>query len=204
MLRRMNIYKLIKYAQIGDNEAMGMILEKFEPMAKSVSAKYYGTWADFEDFVQVGFVGLIQAVYNYKETSNTKFSTFAYLNISSEIKSFITYLNRQKNKVLTEAIDIDNTLDDSSENGESFFETGEDEFKNILVSYIIDSSIETLKDDEKEMINLWRKGYSYSEISKKLKIKNKKIDNTIQKLKKILSKKESVYYKVQTFFGGGK
>ena len=79
-----------------------------------------------------------------------------------------------------------------------------DEFKNILVSYIIDSSIETLKDDEKEMINLWRKGYSYSEISEKLKIKNKKIDNTIQKLKKLLSKKENVYYKVQTFFGGGK
>jgi RNA polymerase sporulation-specific sigma factor len=202
ILRRMSLKRLIELSQIGDNQAMGLILEKFEPMVKSIISKYYGTWADFEDFTQIGFVGLIQAVYNFKEDSNTKFSTFAYLNISSEIKSFLTYLNRQKNKVLTEAVSMESNDDNFNENSDYYFENPEDNQDNNFLTYLIEDTIQDMKDEEQEILKLWFRGYSYNEVSEKLEVKNKKVDNTIQKVKKILVEKKEIYDKLNYFFGG--
>lgn len=204
-LRGKNIYKLVELAQIGDKKAMGIILNRFEPMAKSLAAKYFGTWADFEDFLQVGFVGLMQAVFNYKRESNTKFSTFAYMNISSEVKSFITYLNRQKNKVLTEAINIESyTDDDSSDSGEYYFETESNETKELMTKYFLEKAVAELKTGEQDIINLWLNGYTYEEISDKIDVNRKKVDNTIQKLKRIIAKKEDLYNTIELLMGGGK
>lgn len=202
IMRRLNVNRLVQLSKVGDMEAMGMILEKFEPMVKSVVAKYYGAWADFEDFMQIGYVGLMQAVYNYNDDSGSKFSTFAYLNISSEIKSFLTYLNRQKNKVLTEAMSIENTFEEFNENSEYYIESPDYIEPNILNAYLINECIKELNEDEKEIINYWFKNYTYKEISKDLKIKRKKVDNTIQKIKRILSEKEELYEKIKLFTGG--
>ncbi len=49
-LRGLHLNQLIELSQIGDKEALGIILEKFEPMVKSIVSKYYGTWVEFEDF----------------------------------------------------------------------------------------------------------------------------------------------------------
>ncbi len=202
IMRRLNVNRLVQLSKVGDMEAMGMILEKFEPMVKSVVAKYYGAWADFEDFMQIGYVGLMQAVFNYKDNSGSKFSTFAYLNISSEIKSFLTYLNRQKNKVLTEAMSIENTFQEFNETSEYYIEAPESTEPDILTQYFINECVKELNDDEKDIINLWFKNYTYKEISKDLSIKRKKVDNTIQKIKRILTEKQKLYDKIQFFTGG--
>ncbi|MGM0640641.1 MAG: sigma-70 family RNA polymerase sigma factor [Thermotogota bacterium] len=202
IMRRLNVNRLVQLSKVGDMEAMGMILEKFEPMVKSVVAKYYGAWADFEDFMQIGYVGLMQAVFNYKDNSGSKFSTFAYLNISSEIKSFLTYLNRQKNKVLTEAMSIENTFEEFNETSEYYIEAPETTEPDILNQYFINECVKELNDDEKDIINLWFKNYTYKEISKNLNIKRKKVDNTIQKIKRVLTEKQELYEKIQFFIGG--
>lgn len=193
---------LIELAQAGDKEALGIILEKFEPMIKSISSKYFSAWADFEDFVQIGFVGLIQAVFNYKKDASSKFSTFAYLNISSEVKSFLTYLNRQKNKVLTEAISMENIYDDYNEDSDYFFEDPQEDRASFLLNYLIHDSITDMNDSEQDILKLWFKGFTYNEISDELNIKNKKVDNTIQKIKKILSDRKDLYENLLYFFGG--
>ena len=203
-LRRLNLDRLVKLAQVGDNKAMGMVLVKLEPMVKSIISKYYGTWADFEDFLQVGFVGVMQAVYNYNDSSNTKFTTFAYLNISSEIKSFITYLNRQKNKVLSEALSIENTFEDSNDDAESFFEQPceQDMSKSILIRYLIEQEVSLMQDYERVIIYDWFDGFSYKEIAEKHSIAFKKVDNTIQKIKGLLSKKTDLIERIDDFLGG--
>ncbi|PNR95955.1 sigma-70 family RNA polymerase sigma factor [Petrotoga sp. 9PWA.NaAc.5.4] len=201
-LRGLNLNRLIELSQIGDKEALGMILEKFEPMIKSIVSNYYGTWLEYEDFLQIGFVGLIQAVYNFRNDANTKFSSFAYMNISSEIKSFITYLNRNKHKVLTEAVSIENTDENFSESGDYYIENIDSQEKDFLKEYLFSKSVEELKEDEKNIIKLWGYGYSYQEISDKLKVSTKKVDNTLQKIKKILETKEEIYTNIKNMFGG--
>ncbi|WP_129407924.1 sigma-70 family RNA polymerase sigma factor [Marinitoga lauensis] len=189
-LRTLRVEALIKLAQSGDKEAMNMIMVKFEPMIKSIASKYYGAWAEFQDLVQIGFVGLIQGVYSFDETNKTKFSTFAYLNISSEIKSFLTYLNRLKNKVLSDAVSIESMFEDYSEDSDYYFEVPSetDLYQSVVYNYIFERSIEQMKDIEKEIVRMWLDNNSYDEISKELEISKKKVDNTIQKFKKVANR----------------
>lgn len=189
-LRTLRVESLIKLAQSGDKEAMNMIMVKFEPMIKSIASKYYGAWAEFQDLVQIGFVGLIQGVYSFDETNKTKFSTFAYLNISSEIKSFLTYLNRLKNKVLSDAVSIESMFEDYSEDSDYYFEVPSetDLYQSVVYNYIFERSIEQMKDIEKDIVRMWLDNNSYDEISEELNITKKKVDNTIQKFKKVANR----------------
>ncbi|GAB6189422.1 sigma-70 family RNA polymerase sigma factor [Marinitoga arctica] len=189
-LRTLRVETLIKLAQTGDKEAMNMIMVKFEPMIKSIASKYYGAWAEFQDLVQIGFVGLIQGVYSFDETNKTKFSTFAYLNISSEIKSFLTYLNRLKNKVLSDAVSIESMFEDYSEDSDYYFEmpSETDLHQSVIYDYIFERSIEQMKDIEKSIVKMWLENNSYEEISKTLDLPKKKVDNTIQKFKKVANR----------------
>ncbi|WGS64771.1 sigma-70 family RNA polymerase sigma factor [Marinitoga aeolica] len=189
-LRTLRVEGLIKLAQSGDKEAMNLIMVKFEPMIKSIASKYYGAWAEFQDLVQIGFVGLIQGVYSFDETNKTKFSTFAYLNISSEIKSFLTYLNRLKNKVLSDAVSIESMFEDYSEDSDYYFEVPSetDLYQSVVYNYIFERSIEQMKDIEKEIVKMWLDNNSYDEISKEINISKKKVDNTIQKFKKVANR----------------
>ncbi|SHE52567.1 RNA polymerase, sigma 30 subunit, SigH [Marinitoga hydrogenitolerans DSM 16785] len=189
-LRTLRVESLIKLAQSGDKEAMNMIMVKFEPMIKSIASKYYGAWAEFQDLVQIGFVGLIQGVYSFDENNNTKFSTFAYLNISSEIKSFLTYLNRLKNKVLSDAVSIESMFEDYSEDSDYYFEVPSetDLYQSVVYNYIFERSIEQMKEIEKDIVKMWLDNNSYEEISEELNIAKKKVDNTIQKFKKVANR----------------
>lgn len=51
---------------------------------------------DKEDLYQVAMIGLMKAQKNYKESENTKFSTYAYYYILGEINNYITASNPVK------------------------------------------------------------------------------------------------------------
>ncbi|APT75316.1 RNA polymerase sigma70 factor [Marinitoga sp. 1137] len=189
-LRTLREKALVKLAQAGDNEALNMIIAKFEPMIISIASKYFGAWAEFQDLMQIGYVGLIQAVYSYNEEKTTKFSTFAYLNISSEIKSFITYLNREKNKVLSDAVSIESMFENYSEDSDYYFEVPSEVnlHQSAIYNYIFERTIDQMKDLEKDIVKMWLENNSYDEISQNIGVPKKKVDNTIQKFKKIANR----------------
>jgi len=51
--------------------------------------------------------------------------------------------------------------------------------------------LENLKEDEIQIFELWLDGYSYKEIEEKVGVNFKRVDNTIQKVKKLVKKKLS-------------
>jgi len=51
--------------------------------------KYFKNYANREDLIQVGFIGLFNAYKNYDEKQNTKFSSYAYLYVMGEMKKLI-------------------------------------------------------------------------------------------------------------------
>ena len=189
-LRVLKEHQLIKLAKAGDKKALSMIILRYEAMVKRIASKYYAPGGDQNDIIQIGYVGLIQAVFNYDESKKTKFSSFAYTNIESEIKSFITALNRKKNKVLSEAVSLESMYPESSEDsGYYIFEmlSRFDLERSVLVDYFYERATENLSEKEKEMVMMWLEKYPYKEISKKLGVSVKKVDNTIQKFKKIIT-----------------
>lgn len=60
-----------------------MVLE-YEPYIYGIAKKFNG-YKNKEDLIQVGYMGLVMALKNYKEDTNTKFSTYAYKYIYGEM-----------------------------------------------------------------------------------------------------------------------
>ncbi|AEH50421.1 sigma-70 family RNA polymerase sigma factor [Pseudothermotoga thermarum] len=190
-LRSKKTEELVELVQSGFNEALELIVERYYPMVVKISSKYYAPWAQFEDLVQNGLVGLIKAAYYY-QPDKSGFSSFAWRSIESELKSFLTYLNRKKNKMLTDAVSVDQlNVEESEEPGYIFEDSSVSTQKSAVAEIILEQAKQHLKDLEKEIVELWASGESYEEIGRKLNVEFKKIDNTIQKFKRIVREKIS-------------
>ncbi|MEJ5228543.1 MAG: sigma-70 family RNA polymerase sigma factor [Pseudothermotoga sp.] len=188
-LRTKRTEELVNLAQEGLKEALDLLVEKYYPMVVKISSKYYAPWAEFQDLVQNGLVGLIKAVYYY-QPDRSGFSSFAWRSVESELKSFITFLNRKKNKMLTEAVSVDLlTSEDSDETGYSFEDLSTSTAHQAVAAVIMDTINEYLTDLEREIVDMWISGASYEQIQGDLNVNFKKVDNTIQKLKRLLKEK---------------
>ncbi|QTA37500.1 sigma-70 family RNA polymerase sigma factor [Thermosipho ferrireducens] len=184
-LRGKRTEKLIELAQSGLKEALDLIIERYYPMVLKISSNYYAPWAEFEDIVQNGLIGLIKAVF-YFDFEKSSFNSFAWRSIESEVQTFITYLNRKKNKILSDSASIDNFQEDSSEQSEYLLpDTNVNVVHTAFLEIVKETIINHLKDIEIDIFEMWLLGYSYKEIEKELGVNFKKIDNTIQKIKRV-------------------
>jgi len=198
-LRTKRTEELVNLAQQGLKEALDLLVERYYPMVVKISSKYYAPWAEFQDLVQNGLVGLIKAVYYY-QPDRSGFSSFAWRSVESELKSFITFLNRKKNKMLTEAVSVDLlTSEDSDETGYSFEDLSTSTAHQAIAALIMDTVNEYLTDLEREIVDMWISGASYEQIQSDLNVNFKKVDNTIQKLKRLLREKTDPLL-VRSFF----
>ena len=71
----------------------------------SLARKYCKNPSDLEDLYQVGQIGLVLALKNYKENSNAKFSTYAHFYIKGEILKYI-----RENKAIKINYDTDKLI----------------------------------------------------------------------------------------------
>ena len=60
-----------------------LLVERYLPLVKSIAAKYRGL--PFEDLVQEGLFGVLEAAKAYDETRDTAFGTYAYYHIKKRI-----------------------------------------------------------------------------------------------------------------------
>ncbi|AFG34436.1 sigma-70 family RNA polymerase sigma factor [Fervidobacterium pennivorans subsp. shakshaketiis] len=188
-LRSKPTEKLVELAQSGLTEAMDLIIEKFYPMVVRIASQFYAPWAEFDDIVQNGLIGLIKAIFYY-EPGKSSFSTFAWRSIESEVKTFITYQNRKKNKMLSDSTSMDSIFDDVDDEQIDYFvadtSTTTNVVRNTILSIVHEEILESLKEDEIKIFELWLDGYSYKEIEEQVGVNFKKVDNTIQKVKRII------------------
>lgn len=188
-LRSKPTEKLVELAQSGLSEAIDLLIEKFYPMVVRIASQFYAPWAEFDDIVQNGLIGLIKAIFYY-EPSKSSFSTFAWRSIESEMKTFITYQNRKKNKMLSDSTSMDSVFDDADDEQIDYFvaDTAKNTnvVRNTILSIVHEEILESLNEDEIKIFELWLDGYSYKEIEAQVGVNFKKVDNTVQKIKRIV------------------
>ena len=80
-------------------------LELCNKYVYSLARKYCSNPSDLEDLVQVGNIGLVLALKNYKKDSNAKFSTYAHFYIKGEILRYL-----RENKVIRINYDTDKLI----------------------------------------------------------------------------------------------
>ena len=63
------------------------LIENYDKLIKKIASSFYN--ASYEDLYQVGYIGLLKALRNYKNNKNAKFSSYAYSWIYGEMYDFV-------------------------------------------------------------------------------------------------------------------
>ena len=79
----------IRKAKLGDNESKSVLIENNILLVKSIVNRFRNKGVEYDDLVQIGSLGLLKAIYNFNESYNVKFSTYAVPLIIGEIKRFL-------------------------------------------------------------------------------------------------------------------
>ncbi|NLD79324.1 MAG: sigma-70 family RNA polymerase sigma factor [Mollicutes bacterium] len=176
-----------------NEDAYDVLYKKYLPIVEIKAKKYINfgktKGLDINDLVQEGMIGLNEAIKDFKENKNIKFSTFASLCIERQISSSIKKANRQKHKNLNDSISID---DDFSKEAKTLLEKlfnkneldpSEKMIKDETEKEINDKLKKILSPLEVQVLNYRIKGYEYKEIAERLNKSYKSIDSTIQRIK---------------------
>ncbi len=89
MLDQEVVLGLVKQAQEGSEEAKTKLVDENSPLIKSVIRRYLGKGLEYDDLYQLGCLGFIKAIRNFKEEFGDKFSTYVVPMVMGEIKRFM-------------------------------------------------------------------------------------------------------------------
>lgn len=186
--------KLIELLRQGDKEAEGVLYERFKPVVRARARTFFLVGADHEDLMQEGMLGLYKAVCEYDPGKNASFRSFAELCITRNILTAIKGATRKKHQPLNTYVslnkpvyepDADRTLLDIL----STLTVSDPEellIRRENIAAMTRDINDRLSRFEKQVLELYLKGYSYQQIGQLLGKPPKSIDNAIQRVKKKL------------------
>ncbi len=189
--------ELIDRLREGDGRVTDFIMEKYKHLVRSKAGSMYILGADRDDLIQEGMIGLFKAIRDYDSGRDASFFTFAELCISRQMYSAVQAAGRMKHIPLNSYISL---YGNGTEQG--------DEEENGILSVLADhglnpedlvidrESVELLEKQmeqelsnfEKQVLDLYVTGMSYSQIAKVLGRDEKSTDNALQRLKSKIKK----------------
>lgn len=187
------LIELFKRYRNGDLEAKDIIVRyNIKFVIYYINKKYYTLWFDKNDLVQVGNIGLLNAVETFDISYNVKFSTYLSKCIDNEI---LRFLKSEKKHFYVDS--FDNPICDDSD-----FRLGEtilDDFDlegSIINSELKDSilsDIENLPDNDKRILTMYfgffdSERYTQLEIADMFSITHTYLSRKISKLVSDLGK----------------
>lgn len=89
MLGHDETIKQIRLAKRGNEKAKETLIVENTSLIKCIAKRFVGRGVEFDDLFQLGAIGLIKAIYNFDESFQVKFSTYAVPMIIGEIKRFL-------------------------------------------------------------------------------------------------------------------
>lgn len=170
-------------ARDGDAAAIESLLVDYKPLVGAIARPYYLVGADTEDLVQDGMIGLHRAVRTYDPQSGTSFRTYAYACVRNCILDSIKRNSGNKHRPLNDSVPLD-TFDlfaPSDENSPEAVLLHSEAMQQLRMRLS-----EKLSDTEKHLLRAYLSGWSYARIAKNLGISIKRVDNSLQALKRKL------------------
>ncbi|MGL4999842.1 sigma-70 family RNA polymerase sigma factor [Cetobacterium sp.] len=192
--------KDIILAQSGDEDSIEKIIKEYEGAIYKNNRSFFLKGGDSDDLMQEGLIGLIKAIKSYDDSRNACFSTFANLCIRRQMITAVKNHNSDKYKNLNQAMQGEGFSTHEENIYYSYpslgFYSPEDIFlgKELikLLTVFLDENLSNL---EKKVFTFLCKEYNYVEIADFLNESPKKIDNTIQRVKKKILSYLSSYSK---------
>ncbi len=185
--------ELILRLRDGEMRIMDYICDKYKDLVRVKAKSMFILGGDSEDLIQEGMIGLFKAVRDYDCGRDASFHTFADLCISRQMYTAVQASRRQKHiplntyvslygddAVLEESgrIDLQEVLaDQAGQSPEELFLDKE------RVRYLEERIEQELSSFEKQVLDLYLTGMSYSQIARVLGRDEKSTDNALHRLK---------------------
>lgn len=191
--RDYNDYEILSYINEGNEEALNVIFEKYNPLIGVTANRmlHYckNTSLELNDLVQEGMLGLNIAIRSFDINKDTSFYTYARMCIERKIISLIVSARRLKHRFLNESVSFElaDSFDEVYEN-QKCLEDNSANPENILVSSereeeLLNKAKDVLADFEYQVFELKRNGFNYKEIAEILDKDSKAVDNAIQRIR---------------------
>ena len=185
---------LIERLRDGERDITDYIMNKYKNLVRSKAKSMYILGADNEDLIQEGMIGLFKAIRDYDAGRDASFFTFADLCISRQMYTAVQASNRKKHMPLNSYISLYSTSHEEETGKES------EEFINFLgldtqkdpEQLLIDKENvlslekkieEELSAFEKQVLDLYLTGMTYTQIARVLGRDEKSTDNALQRMK---------------------
>lgn len=192
--------ELIDRLRRGEESIMDYICEKYKNLVRSKAKSMFILGADNEDLIQEGMIGLFKAVRDFDAGRDASFYTFAELCISRQMYTAVQASKRQKHRPLNTYVSLDSSNannDDGRENlllSELLTDRTEQSPEELFldkerVADLERTIEEELSDFERQVLDLYLTGMTYTEIAKVLGRDEKATDNALQRLKSKIKKR---------------
>lgn len=183
-----NMEEIVVKAQLGDEESFSYVILAYANAIKSIASSMYLSSMEYEDIVQEGTIGLMNAVRTFDKAQNTSFYTYANSCIKNSILNALKKTTAKKKVPLGESVSFDeqeievggSTLQDNTQNPEKLLIVQEN------INAIHNHIQQDLSDLEKQVLFLYLGGLSYAQIANKTHTSEKSVDNALQRVRKKL------------------
>ncbi len=188
--------ELILRLRDGERNIIDFIMDKYKNLVRSKAKTMYILGADTEDLIQEGMIGLFKAIRDYDSGRDASFFTFADLCVSRQMYTAVQASRREKHVPLNTYVSFYSAHVPGMER-----EDGEEvQLVNAIASRTDVNPEELLIDKEnvehlerviekelstfeKQVLDLYVVGMSYSQIAKILGRDEKSTDNALQRIK---------------------
>ncbi len=181
--------ELIEKIRKQDHDALSLLLNRYIPMiaAKARESRIEGM--DKDDIYQEAMIGFIGAVRNYQRERESSFKTFANLCVNRRIATAAQAQMSLKHKPFQNYVSIDDG--DASVQSELTGASLElDPARILLERESMREKRKQIEDllsvFEREALMLYIGGFTYAEISQRMKTTPKAVDNALQRVRRKL------------------
>ncbi len=190
-----NDYELIYEIRENSEDSYNLLIKKYSSLIRKLADDYYkkskAIKVEYDDLVQEGYYGLLQALDHYDESSSL-FYTFANLCIKREMERLIKSYSRNKQMVLNTAISINKPIDSEEDTFLEDVIPSKENIEDYIISEMDSKRLYNLKNEMPlEMACIYElriNKFTNIEISELLDLPKKKVEKYVYRIKKLVNK----------------
>lgn len=181
-----------KLAQAGEIPAVEHLLYKYRGLVRTKTRSYFLMGAEKDDLLQIGMIGLWQAVMDYSPEQEISFLSFARICIERHVITAIKTATRHKQSLLNNAVSLEYCTEESDTDfnlAEILISDTELDPEEMLLKREDRRSLQEalkslLSPFEWQVLKRYHTGKTYREIARELECNTKSIDNALGRIKR--------------------
>lgn len=170
-------------ARAGDETALAGLIAREMPVIRACAGRAVCPGLAFDDAVQEGIIGLLDAIRSYDGTKGAEFSTYAGVCVQNAVYGAARAAGRRKHAPLNQSVPYPEDAGAARASASELPGPEEQVLANEQVSQVMQEIRTRLSVRERQVLALFLDGLSYGAIAARLSISEKAVDNALQRVR---------------------